>query len=64
MLNYSKSNGINYGIEQNTSIKSINIRLDKTWGIITWLIQDDRMNITESVEHDQKIHTDEHSIIN
>ena len=29
--------------------------------MLTWLIQDDRMNMTERVELDQKIHIDEHS---
>ena len=28
-------------------------------GILTWRIQNDRMNTTKSVEHDQKIHTGE-----
>ena len=29
-------------------------------GMLTWPIQDDRMNMTKNFEHDQKIHTDEH----
>ena len=30
-----------------------------SWGMLTWPIQDDWMNITERVELDQKIHTGE-----
>ena len=29
------------------------------WGMLTWLNQDDWMNMTEFGEHDQEIHTDE-----
>ena len=31
-----------------------------TWGMFTWPIQDDQMNMTEKVELEQKIHTHEH----
>ena len=34
------------------------------WRIITFLIQVDRMNMTEKFEHDQKIHTNEHYPLN
>ena len=37
-----------------------NVTEGKNWGIITPPIQDDQMNMTESVEHDQNIYTNEH----
>ena len=36
----------------------------KFGGIIIWPIQDDRMNMTKKFENDQKIHTDDHYLLN
>ena len=32
--------------------------------MFTWPIQDDQMNMTEIGEHDQKLHTDVHQLLN
>ena len=40
------------------------MKLETGRGIITWPIQDDRMNMTKKFEHDQKIYTDDHYPLN
>ena len=47
-----------YSVKKNVQ-KKIGLQLLHKWVMLTWLKQDDRMNMTEIGEHDQKIHTDE-----
>ena len=38
----------------------LSLNLEKKRGLFTWPNQDDRMNMTENGEHDQKIDNNEH----